>query len=365
MAEKLYQVALELIPGIGDVNAKTLIAYCGSASAIFNSQKAHLKKIPGIGPKTLGLISSSKVLHEAEKIIEDSEKKGITILHYTDAEYPTKLKLVADSPNVIYTKGEVNKWTRVLAIVGTRNATSYGKEITEKIVAESKELNVVIVSGLAYGIDITAHRAALKNNIPTIAVLAGGLDKIYPNIHRKTTEEMQQNGGIISENPPGVQAEAHFFPARNRIIAGMSDAVIVVEAARKGGALITANIADSYNRDVFAVPGDLSNTYSEGCNYLIRNQQALIYTSAKDLMYHLNWDEQSISEQKEREKDLSSLSDSERAIFNILRTHKDGIAIDELSWKAQIPVNQTASLLLNLEFQGLVRSLPGKKFRIN
>lgn len=364
MSEKLYQVALELIPRIGDVTAKNLIAYCGSASAIFTSKKALLNKIPGIGAKTIEVVSSTAVLHEAEKILTESTKKGIAIHHYTDPTYPAKLKQVADAPNIIYSKGKINSSERVIAIVGTRNATEYGRDITEKIVAESKELNAVIVSGLAYGIDVTAHRAALRNNIPTVGVLAGGLDKIYPSLHQKTAEEMLDQGGLISENPPGIKAEAHFFPARNRIIAGMSDAVIVVEAARKGGALITANIADSYNRVIFAVPGDLSNTYSEGCNYLIRNQKALIYTGVKDLQYHLNWDEQSQLIQQKKEQDISSLTPPERSIFKILEGQKEGIAIDDLSWRAQIPINQVATLLLNMEFQGLVKSLPGKKYQL-
>ena len=235
MNEKLYQLALELIPGIGDVNAKNLIAYCGSASAIFKSTKSQLNKIPGIGPERIETLKSSTYLNESEKIINDCQKKNIDIHHFTDSTYPSKLKQAIDAPNIIYAKGDVNKWSRVLAIVGTRNSTEYGEAVTSKIVEDSRSLNAVIVSGLAYGIDITAHRAALKNNIPTIGVLAGGLDKIYPSLHKKQAEEMIETGGLISENPPGTKPEAHFFPARNRIIAGMSDAVIVVEAAKKGG----------------------------------------------------------------------------------------------------------------------------------
>ena len=363
MEEKLYQVGLELIPGIGDVTVKNLIAYCGSASAIFKSKKGHLANIPGMGPRNIELLTSTRMLLEAEKIIESCAALGVNIIHYTDPTYPKKLKQVADAPNIIYTKGKVDHGPRVLAIVGTRNATQYGKEVTERMVEDSKVLNAAVVSGLAYGIDFTAHRAALKNQIPTIAVLAGGLDKIYPNLHRKTAEEMLETGGWISENPPGTKPDAHFFPARNRIIAGMSDAVIVVEAARKGGALITANIADSYHRPVFAVPGDLSNTFSEGCNYLIRNQQALIYTGVEDLIYHLNWDLEAGNTPAKKQADTTTLSDQERSIFEILEANQDGIAIDELSWKAQIPVNQVASCLLNMEFQGFVKSMPGKKYQ--
>ncbi|MEQ8470810.1 MAG: DNA-processing protein DprA [Marinoscillum sp.] len=363
MEEKLYQVALELIPGIGDVNAKNLIAYCGSASAIFNSKTSQLQKIPGIGPEKIQILKSSKFLEKAEAILNAASKKGVAVHHYTDVTYPVKLKQVVDAPNIIYSKGEISKWTRILAIVGTRNATEYGQAVTEKIVETCKSVDCVIVSGLAYGIDITAHRAALKNQIPTIAVLAGGLDKVYPSIHKKYADEMIENGGVVSENPLGIKPEAHFFPARNRIIAGMADAVIVVEAAKKGGALITANIADSYNRPVFAVPGDLNNKYSEGCNFLIRNQKALLYTGVNDLKYHLNWDDQ--SDPSKQTVDVSSLAQEDQKIVKCLLEFKAGLPIDELAWRTQISINQLAGNLLNLEFQGLIKSLPGKKFKIN
>lgn len=363
MEEKLYQVALELIPGIGDVHAKNLIAYCGSASAIFQAKASHLQKIPGIGPKTIHVIKSSTPLSKAEKTLSTCDKKGIQIHHFTDNTYPEKLKQVADAPNIVYSKGRISQWAKVLAVVGTRNATDYGKTMTEKIVNECQGLDVVVVSGLAYGIDITAHRAALKHHIPTIGVLAGGLDKLYPSVHKRYAEEMVEAGGLISENPPGVQAEAHFFPARNRIIAGMSDATIVVEAARKGGALITANIADSYNRMVFAVPGDLEHKYSEGCNFLIRNQKALIYTGIQDLYYHLNWSEGSKND-LQAEVNLSELPEADQKIMRILQEHPSGLPIDEISWRTQIPINQLASNLLGLEFQGLLKSLPGKRYKL-
>lgn len=364
MNEKLYQVALQLIPGIGAVNAKNLIAYCGSASEIFRSKASHLQKIPGIGPKTIDLIKSSSPLSQAEKIISDSEKKGIQIHHYTDKSYPEKLKQAADAPNIIYSKGYINKWNRVLAIVGTRNATNYGRAITEKLVSDCKNLNVLIVSGLAYGIDITAHRTALQHQIPTIGVLAGGLDYIYPSAHKRYAEDMIESGGLISENPVGTKAEAHFFPARNRIIAGMSDATVVVEAAQKGGALITANIADSYNRTVFAVPGDLEHKYSEGCNYLIRNQKALIYTGVSDFDYHLGWSATETNKNTFPEPDLSELSEGDLKIMKILRENREGLAVDELAWRTQIPVNQLASNLLGLEFLGLIKTLPGKRYQL-
>ncbi len=365
MSEKLYQVALEFIPGVGDINAKNLIAYCGAASEIFKAKSNLLQKIPGIGSKTIELLKSKKPIQEAEEVISKCEKLGIAIHHFTDPTYPELLKQAIDSPSIIYSKGNISPIKRPIAVVGTRNATDYGKSVTEQLVEDSKGLDLTIVSGLAYGIDITAHRAALKNKMPTIAVLAGGLDKIYPSVHKKSAEEMLDSGGLISENPPGTKPEAHYFPARNRIIAGMSQAVVVVEAARKGGALITANIADSYDKIVFAVPGDLVHKYSEGCNYLIRNQKALIYTGVNDLKYHLNWDDDNPSGNPKPSIDYSSLPQYDQQILKCLTEHKDGLPIDELSWRTQIAINQLAGKLLNLEFLGYLKSLPGKRFKLS
>lgn len=362
--EKLYQVALALIPGIGSINAKSLVSYCGSVKGIFEANKRQLLKIPGIGEKTIAAIQSAKVLNEAESILKNCVKSNVTISHYTDSNFPSRLKLIADSPNLIYIKGngEINP-KRSVAIVGTRNATQYGKDVTEKIAKSCETLNATMISGLAYGVDIHAHRSSLLLGIPNIAVLAGGLDKIYPAIHKSVADQITENGLLISENPPGTKPEAHYFPARNRIIAGMCDATIVVEAAIKGGALITANIADSYDRPVFAVPGDLNNKYSEGCNYLIRNQKAYIYTGIDDIIYQLNWDMEN-TEQVKVDRDYSQLNEEEQRICKLLEDQPDGLSIDEISWKAQIPINKLASLLLTLEFQGVMNSLPGKKYQL-
>jgi len=362
--EKIYQVAMEFIPGIGDSNAKNLISYTGSASAVFKANKKQLSRIPGIGQKTIASILSQNVLSQAENIIEDCIKKEVNILHYSDKDYPQGLKQVYDAPNIIYTKGNLGlNLERQLAIVGTRNATTYGKEVTEKIIEEMVPLKTVIVSGLAYGIDIHAHRAALKYSLPTIAVLAGGLDKIYPSLHQKTAEEILENGALISENPPGVQAEAHFFPARNRIIAGMTDATIVVEAAKKGGALITANIADSYNKVVFAIPGNLNNAFSEGCNQLIRSQKANLYRGIEDLDYHLSWKKDNKAQHSKKAEQLIHFNTEEKKVYELLKGENNGLAIDTIAWKTQIAINNLASILLNLEFQGYVKSLPGKKYQ--
>lgn len=360
--EKRYQVALSQVPGIGNINAKNLQSYCGSAQEVFKSKRGLLNKIPGIGTKTIANIGNAGLLRQADQIIEDCLKNNQRILHYMDDDYPRRLKQIADSPNIIYYKGSQSlNDLKTVGIVGTRKATDYGKEITQKLVAEIASQDATIISGLAYGIDIEAHKSALAHDLPTIAVMANGLNKVYPALHKKYIEPIQKNGGLLSENPPETKAEAHFFPARNRIIAGLSDAVIVVEAAAKGGALITANIAFSYDIPVFAIPGSLGSTYSEGCNYLIRNQQAYIYTSVDDLVYHLNWDENLPT--KKEPIDLKDLSSEEMAIYELLNQGSDQ-HIDDIAWKAQLPINQIASHLLNMEFRGLVKSLPGKKFKL-
>jgi DNA processing protein len=364
--ERLYQIGLKLIHGTGDVNTKQLVSYCGSAKAIFNSTKGKLQKIPGIGIKTIESILSSKVLKEAEVEIKKCEKDGTEILFYTDSNYPSRLKLVNDAPIILFSKGGIDFNTRkVIGIVGTRKATEYGKSVTEEIVKDLIPHDAVVVSGLAYGIDITAHRAALQHNLTTVAVLAGGLDKIYPSVHKKYVGEITRNGAIVSEKFIGTAPEAHFFPARNRIIAGMSDAVIVVEAAAKGGALITGELAYSYNRDVFAVPGDISNKYSEGCNKLISKQKASIYSGIDDLEYLLNWDKDKFSAVNAKSVlDIDQFEGASRKIIEVLIEFREGLQLDELCWKSQVTVNQAVSILLNLEFDGHVKSLPGKKYKL-
>lgn len=364
--EKLYQVALRFIHGVGDVNAKQLVSYCGSASRVFKSPKAKLQKIPGIGKKTIESILSASVLTKAEETLRNCEKEGDKILFYTDLEYPSRLKLANDSPIVLCTKCSTSlNHQKVVAIVGTRKATDYGKGITAEIVADLKHHDAMIVSGLAYGIDIAAHKAALKNNLPTVGVLAGGLDKIYPSAHKKDVGEMLHYGGILSERFPGTKPEAHFFPARNRIIAAMADVVIVVEAAERGGALITAEIAHSYDRDVFAVPGDLNSPHSMGCNKLISRQKASIYSDISDLEYLLNWDRNGGVEKSTKPVlDIDQYQGNDRKIVEVMLMFKDGLELDELCWKSNVPINVAVTSLLNLEFSGLVKVLPGKRYKL-
>ena len=363
MSEELvFQLGLELIPGIGAKGVKQLISYCGSASAVFNTTKSRLVKIPGVGEKIARTIKSADPFREAKSIIMSCERVGVDIIHSTNPKYPKRLKQISDSPNILYTKGrgELNP-KKIIAIVGTRSATNYGKKITDQIVSDLAFLGVDIISGLAYGIDIHAHKVALRNNLSTFAILAGGLDRIYPSAHKKYVQEILETGGIVSESIPGIRPDPHLFPSRNRIIAGMSDATLVVEAAEKGGALITANLADAYNRPVFAVPGDVGNRYSTGTNKLIASQKALIYTGVEDLIYHLGWD---IEHTKKREPPVK-LTEEERVLYNLLQENDDALEIDSIALKSQTPINQVASVLLALEFKNLVKSLPGKKYVIS
>ena len=363
--EKLYQVALSYVPGIGDINTKQLISYCGSAKSFFFNHKKKLASIPGIGQKVINSISNKDILHKAEKEINRCLKENIRILFYTEPGYPNRLKQIIDAPPLLFYKGNADlSAKKIVAIVGTREATAYGKWITEQLIEGLSAHNALIVSGLAYGIDIHAHKAALRNNLDTLGVMASGINIIYPSLHKNIVSQIIEQGGIITEYFLDQKPEAHRFPARNRIIAGIADAVIIVEAAEKGGALITAEIANSYNKDVFAVPGNVNNHFSTGCNKLIKSHKANLITSVKDLEYIMNWEPGESNGSMENLFEDIDFSEEELKIVNLLQELKEDLLIDEISWKSQIPVNQLASVLLNLEFKGVVKSLPGKKFKL-
>jgi len=359
----MYQVAINLIPGIGNLLARQLISYCGTAEKVFTANKKKLLQIPGIGYKIANSIQHHSTLEKAQDIISKCVRNNIKILHFTDHEYPNRLKQLYDMPHILFFKGNTDlNPPKAVSIVGTRRVTGYGQSITERIVQDLKKHNATIISGLAYGVDHIAHKMALRTGLPTIGVIAGGHNNIYPALHIKTADKMYQHGGILTEHDPDIIPEAHFFPERNRIIAGLSDAVIVVEAAKRGGALITAEYANNYNREVFAIPGQIGQYYSVGCNNLIKTHKASIYTSVTDLEYILNWEEPLNKKCNEDSKNATDLTIPEKKILNVLQQNINGIVIDELSWKSQIPVNQIASHLLNLEFRGYVKALPGKKF---
>ncbi|MBX2945556.1 MAG: DNA-processing protein DprA [Cyclobacteriaceae bacterium] len=359
-------VALHFISGIGDYTIRQLISYCGSAEKVFKTPKGKLLKIPGIGPVIAETIIKGSPFEKAEKEIRRAEKESVEIIFYIDKKYPLRLKHIPDAPSMLYVKGNIDfENAKTVGIVGTRQATAYGKEQVEKLVAGLVPHGVLIVSGLAYGIDIQAHKQALKNNLPTVGVMGSGIDIIYPAAHKETAQRMLEHGGLITENPFGTKPDAHNFPERNRIIAGLSDALVVIEAAEKGGALITAEIANGYNKDVFAFPGSVGVTYSVGCNNLIKTNKAHLITSVKDLEYIMNWEATKVTRPKKvTSLALDGYSDEEKTILNLL-LEKSPLMIDELSWKSNLPVSQLASVLLGLEFNGVVKSLPGKLYALN
>ncbi len=363
----VYDIALSLVPGVGCHLSKQLVSYCGSAENVFTTKKGKLLQIPGVGEGVANAILGNTVLPEAHNQFTLCENNNVKILPYTHPDYPRRLKNVYDSPSLLYYKGngDLNN-DKVLGIVGTRNATAYGKAFVEKFVAElaQRHPNILLVSGLAYGIDIYAHKASMVNQLPTVGVMANGIDKIYPAVHRDIAYKMCDMGGMLTEYAFGAKADAHNFPARNRVVAGMCDAIVVVEAAAKGGALITAEIANNYNTEVFAVPGNVGSKFSEGCNILIREHKAHIYTDLVALEKVMNWDEPVGTKPKQVVKtlDLSIFSGEQLTIMQGL--HELGeTQMDELSWKINIPINRLASQLLSLEFEGHVKALPGKRFK--
>lgn len=368
---RIYEIAIGLIPGVGNMLTKQLISYCGSPEAVFKTRKGKLLKIPQVGENLASAIINSDLLKKAESEIKKAEKANVKLLFYTDQDYPGRLKMLPDAPVLIYYKGNVPlNPEKSVAIVGTRNATAYGREMVGKIVQSLKAYAPTIISGLATGIDITAHKASLQHHLPTIGVMASGIDIIYPAMHKETAAKMQQNGGILTEYPFGEKPNAYNFPSRNRIIAGLADAVIVAEAAETGGALITARLANDYHREVLALPGNINQKYSKGCNQLIHNHEAIILNETDKLIKVLNWDQQYTKQntpdkQKhtQPQEPPEGLTDEEQVLFKALN-HEKGCHIDTLSQNTQIPVNRLASVLLSLEFKGLVKALPGKLYKL-
>jgi DNA processing protein len=360
----LYQIAITLVPGIGSVFGKKLIAHCGTPESIFREPAKMLKKIPRLSDRLLTALRDPLALEKAEKEVRFIEKYKITPLYFKDKEYPTRLKNCIDSPILLYFKGNADlNSQKVVAIVGTRSATDYGREICSGIISGLSNLQVVIVSGLAYGIDSSAHRAALSNGLPTIGVLGHGLDRIYPGQNKGMAEKMITSGGLLTDFTSGTKPDRENFPMRNRIIAGISDAIVVVEAANKGGALITAEIGNSYNRDVFAVPGKIGDLYSEGTNFLIKTNKAALIQSADDIKYLMGWDQKAPVNASRQRKLFIELTPDEEKIVTIL-SNDGNTAIDELAIKSCLSMNKCSAALLNLEFEGIVRTLPGRIYSL-
>lgn len=362
----LHRVALTFVKNIGPASAKVMLSYLGDAEEIFKASRAKLLSVPGIGEKTVAQLDFDEALKKAEEELKFVEKNNIDLLFYTDAKYPKRLKICNDSPILLYSKGNADfNNPYVVSIVGTRNATDYGKKLCRQLVEELQQYNALVVSGLAHGIDVAAHKECLKANIPTVGVLGHGLDRIYPSQNRTTADKMLENGGLLTEYPSGTIPDRENFPQRNRIVAGMADATVVIEASVKGGALITAEIANGYNKDVFAFPGRVGDEFSEGCNFLIRNNKAALLTCAADLAYTLGWEKSDNLKPVEQYMLPLDLNPEERTILEIINQHKQPVAIDDLTIKTNMPMSQLAMNLLNMEMQGYIRSLPGKTYQVN
>jgi DNA processing protein len=362
----LYQIALTLIPNIGPVQAKILLQHC-DAEEIFHAKKSFLEKIEGIGGVRANNIKAFTGFSKAEEEITFIEKYKIKPLFITDKDYPQRLLNCYDSPTLLYYKGAADLNTsKIVAIIGTRTHTDYGKQVTEKLVKELATQNVIITSGLAFGIDAIAHKAAIKNNLPTVGVLAHGLDQIYPSEHSGLAKDMiKHSGGLLTEFGSKSKPDKHNFPIRNRIVAGMSDATIVIETGIKGGSMITAELANGYNKDVFALPGRTNDTKSAGCNYLIKSNKAILLTDASELIAVMGWEEQSRKSVVRSQKEIFiELSKDEKIIVAILN-EKETVHIDEINLKSGLSSSAVAGAMLNLELQGIIFSKPGKIYSLN
>ena len=359
----LYKVGITLIDGVGDINAKKLIAACGGVEEVFKSKKHQLLKIDGVGEFIANAVVTQKVLARAEKEVNFISKNNIQPLFYLDKNYPQRLKQCIDSPVMLYYKGNADLNNRkVIGIVGTRKATEYGKQFCTELIQHLQIHHPLIVSGLAYGIDICAHKESLKNNLETVGVLAHGLDDLYPGQHKSTADKMLEHGGLLSDYISETPPDRENFPKRNRIVAGMCDAIVVVEAGITGGALITAEIANSYSRDVFALPGRIGDPFSAGCNKLIKINKAALIESYADISYLLGWQQEEVKAAKQAKLFLD-LTDEELNLVSYLK-EKGNLPIDELCYASNLSMSKAAAILLNLEFNGVVKSLPGKIYQL-
>ncbi len=361
-----YTLLLSQLPNIGNITARKLITECGSAEAVLKEKKEKLILIGGVGFKVVESIRniSAATYKKVEQEIDFIKQHNITTYIVTEPNYPKRLRHCIDAPILLFGKGAIDfDVPKVLAIVGTRKADNYGLSTTKQIVADLLQLDVLIVSGLAYGIDTVAHEAALHHNLQTIGVLGHGLHMLYPNKNKKTASRMLNKGGIITEYWSDIGPDPQNFPVRNRIIAGLSDAIVVVEACQEGGALITANLAFSYDRDVFAVPGKIGDKLSIGCNNLIKSNKAALITSANDIIEMMRWETGNTSKKSRQEKLFFDLDEDEKQIIAIIQQNNE-IDIDVLTSKINMPISRLTALLLSLECKSYIECLPGKRYII-
>ena len=366
--EQIYSIALTMVPGIGHIGAKHLIDGMGNAVDVFRLRKEIPERIPEVSQRVIEALDCPQAVLRAEQEYEFIRKNRISCLSFHDEAYPSRLRECEDAPVVLFFKGNADlNSLHILNMVGTRNATDYGTQICASFLRDLKALcpEVLVVSGLAYGIDIHAHREALANELPTVGVLAHGLDRIYPHVHRKTAVDMLEKGGLLTEFLSGTNPDRHNFVSRNRIVAGMCDATIVVESAAKGGSLITADLADGYHRDCFAVPGRVTDTASIGCNRLIRDNKAALVQSAEEFVKTMGWAsiEPAAKAAGIQRNLFPELTDEEELVVRIL-THQGDLHINALVVEADIPVNRMSTLLFELEMKGMVKVLVGGVYRL-
>jgi DNA processing protein len=362
----IYQIGSTLIKGIGNITAKQAIETLGHVSLLFTEKAQRLERIPGISRKIIAEIHRPEVLQRAEQELAFIEKNRITTLFIQDEDYPHRLKECVDAPILLYFKGNAHlNAQKIISIVGTRNASPYGKEMTNLLIQDIVKTypETVVVSGLAYGIDICAHKAALKNHLSTVGVLAHGLDRIYPPAHRNVAVEMLEEGGLLTDYMSDTNPDRQNFVKRNRIVAGISDCTLVVESADKGGALITASIADSYNKDVFAIPGKVTDSWSTGCNSLIKYKKAALITCAQDLFREMCWDETQTKQNPVVQRTLfPNLTPEEQTVVDRLTDRQ--VQLNTLCIELNLPVSQLSPLLFELEMKGIVRCMPGGMYRL-
>ena len=359
----LYQIALTKVNTIGDFHAKTLIAKYNNAAAIFKAPQSHLEKIEGIGSVRASNIKKFNQFHSCELEMTFIEKHKIQALFFTDETYPNRLRNCHDSPVLLYYKGNCNlNSSKIISVVGTRNHTDYGKKMCEQLIENLKPYDPIIVSGLAYGIDTIAHKTALKNDLSTLAIMAHGLDRIYPPLNRNIAKEIIEKGGLLTEFSSGTNPDRQNFPSRNRITAGLCDALIVIESGKSGGSLITAEIANSYNRDVFAIPGRTNDYKSEGCNLLIQQNKAALISNATDFVQSMGWERPNNVAIKSQRALFTTLNPNEIKIMELIPEDVD-IHIDNIIFKLNMSYSEMSTALLTLEMNGFIKSMPGKRFK--
>lgn len=356
-----YLLALLRVEGVGDIMAKKLLANFGSAEEIFKTKTNQIAVIDGVGSVLLKNLKDKTVFEKANKELQFITKNNIKTSFFQDDNYPERLKHCIDSPVLIFSSGNINlKNRKIISIVGTRQITSYGIEFCKNLIEDLAPLDPIIVSGFAYGVDIVAHQFAMENKLQTIGVLAHGLNQIYPKTHKKYMSKMEENGGFITEFWSSTNPDKENFVRRNRIVAGMTEATIVIESADRGGSLITANLANDYNRDVFAVPGRVTDKYSQGCNQLIKIQKANVLTSAADLVYILNWDIENKSKPVQKQLFVDLEHDEQKIYDYLLKNGKE--LLDIIALQCEFPIYKISGMLLNMELKGVIRPLPGKLF---